>query len=362
MLQAGASATGAIRELGEALASGPFRIALTLSVIVHVALLLGLRGGEDAPARRPPMRVHFVQEIPAPTAPPAAAGRRQPADSPARPARAVTGDATAGAAEERAMQPAAQPPAPVPEIAPAADPAPAPAEAPPTGSPVPPAHEAPASPQEASPALPGVEESEAAPEIPLEAPAAAAVPADSSPARAARAPAADLPAVGGLTGSGAANAVAVPGPASLRREAPAVAGVAATAATGVPGAGAAGHGGIVGRTDGTPAGIPGATGGATAQAPAPGPPGPTLQEIAGLRRRIDARKVYPQMAIRNGWEGRVLVEMHLDLEGRLAEVRLVASSGYAILDDATITAVRHASPFPPVARVVTVPVEYRLVQ
>jgi TonB family protein len=65
------------------------------------------------------------------------------------------------------------------------------------------------------------------------------------------------------------------------------------------------------------------------------------------------------MAIRNGWEGRVLVEMHLDLEGRLAGVRLVASSGYAILDDATITAVRHASPFPPVARVVTVPVEYR---
>ena len=67
------------------------------------------------------------------------------------------------------------------------------------------------------------------------------------------------------------------------------------------------------------------------------------------------------MAVRNGWEGRVLVEMHLDLEGRLAGVRLVASSGYAILDDATITAVRHASPFPPVARVVTVPVEYRLV-
>ena len=58
----------------------------------------------------------------------------------------------------------------------------------------------------------------------------------------------------------------------------------------------------------------------------------------------------------------MLVEMHLDLEGRLAEVRLVASSGYAILDDATMHAVRDASPFPPVARVVTVPVEYRLVQ
>lgn len=67
------------------------------------------------------------------------------------------------------------------------------------------------------------------------------------------------------------------------------------------------------------------------------------------------------IAQRNGWEGRVLVEMRLDLEGALADVRLVASSGYAVLDEATITAVRLASPFPPVARVVTVPVEYRLI-
>jgi TonB family protein len=89
--------------------------------------------------------------------------------------------------------------------------------------------------------------------------------------------------------------------------------------------------------------------------------GPTAQEIAALRRRIDSRKVYPQIAIRNGWEGRVLVEMHLDLDGRLAAVRLVAGSGYSILDEATITAVRLASPFPPIARVVTVPVEYRLI-
>jgi hypothetical protein len=54
-MQAGASATGAIRELSEAFASGPFRIALALSVIVHVALLLGMRGGEVAPRSRPPV-------------------------------------------------------------------------------------------------------------------------------------------------------------------------------------------------------------------------------------------------------------------------------------------------------------------
>ena len=65
--------------------------------------------------------------------------------------------------------------------------------------------------------------------------------------------------------------------------------------------------------------------------------------------------------MRNGWEGRVLVEMHLEGDGRLADVRLLEGSGYTVLDDATITAVRRASPFPPIARVLHVPVEYRLV-
>ena len=156
-MQAGASATGAIRELGEALASGPFRIALTLSVIVHVALLLVLRGGEATPPRRPPMRVHFVREVPAPTALPAAADPRQPADSPAQ---AAAGDATAVAAEE---QPVAQPAAPAPEVAPAADPAPNPAEAPTPGSPdFPPPEASSAPPQEAPPAPPSLEKPGAA--------------------------------------------------------------------------------------------------------------------------------------------------------------------------------------------------------
>ena len=88
-------------------------------------------------------------------------------------------------------------------------------------------------------------------------------------------------------------------------------------------------------------------------------PGP--RDLATVQRRIDARKVYPQIAVRNGWEGRVLVEMHLEGDGSLAAVRLLAGSGYPVLDDATIVAVRRASPFPPIARVLTVPVEYRLV-
>ena len=90
-------------------------------------------------------------------------------------------------------------------------------------------------------------------------------------------------------------------------------------------------------------------------------PGPGLRDLAVVRHRIDAHKVYPPIAVRNGWEGRVLVEMRLEGDGSLTTVRLLEGSGYGVLDDATIVAVRRASPFPPVARVLTVPVEYRLV-
>lgn len=89
--------------------------------------------------------------------------------------------------------------------------------------------------------------------------------------------------------------------------------------------------------------------------------GPAPRDLATVRRRIDAHKVYPQIAVRNGWQGRVLVEMRLEGDGSLTAVRLLEGSGYPVLDDATITAVRRASPFPPITRVLTVPVEYRLI-
>ena len=59
--------------------------------------------------------------------------------------------------------------------------------------------------------------------------------------------------------------------------------------------------------------------------------------------------------MRNGWEGRVLVEMRLEGDGSLTAVRLLEGSGYPVLDDATIVAVRRASPFPPIARVLPSP-------
>jgi TonB family protein len=349
----GGGAAGAIREFGQALTNGPFRVALLLSLIVHLALLLGLRGVESAPPRRQPVRLHFVREVPVrlPEAEPA--GRTQHVAAQRAAARATAPGATASPAEV-----AEQPPPAAVSAAPAQAPAvpvvvaPLPADAasqPATPAPV----EAPASSPEALPPARPATRAESAPE----------------PARAAAAPV--LPVAGEAA------------PMAPLRE---VADVAVSSAAAARGFGATNGAAARGETGGAPApaaapanpagglaavgtGLTGGSGSAAAAgelstAPPAGDAGgggPSPQEIAALRHRIDSRKVYPQIAIRNGWEGRVLVEMHLDLDGRLAAVRLVAGSGYSILDDATITAVRLASPFPPIARVVTVPVEYRLI-
>ena len=351
----GGGPAGAIREFGQALANGPFRIALALSLIVHLALLLGLRGVESAPPRRQPVRVHFVREVPAPLPAAEPGGRTQhPVTQPAA-ARAADRGTTASPGEIPPRQPAAVPAAPVPAqtLRPAeAAPTPLPAAAgsqPPPPMPV----EAPAPSPEAPPPTRPATRAEAAPE-PARAAAAVALPAvgDAAPMEphrevadvaassaaanrgfAATSGGADRELAGGAPAS--APASAVPAGAEAAAGAGTAGGPGNTAAAAAPSAGTAPH--IAG-------------GG-----------GPSPQEIAALRRRIDSRKVYPPIAIRNGWEGRVLVEMHLELDGRLAAVRLVAGSGYSILDEATITAVRLASPFPPVARVVTVPVEYRLI-
>ena len=57
-----------------------------------------------------------------------------------------------------------------------------------------------------------------------------------------------------------------------------------------------------------------------------------------LRTELDKHFVYPPVARRNGWEGRVDIVVRLDHEGRLNALRIVHSSGYAILDqDALLT-------------------------
>ncbi len=88
-----------------------------------------------------------------------------------------------------------------------------------------------------------------------------------------------------------------------------------------------------------------------ASSPAPAAPlstrPPSAASRAGTRVNRDASAfatnappVYPAEALRNGWEGTVLVEIRTDAMGGVESVALARSSGYPPLDEAALVAAR----------------------
>lgn len=78
-------------------------------------------------------------------------------------------------------------------------------------------------------------------------------------------------------------------------------------------------------------------------------PEPKYQDYFNkVRERIKAKWIYPRPAGERGIEGELLIEFHIAKDGRLEFIELRHSSGTAILDDAALTAVKLAQPFPPV--------------
>lgn len=49
---------------------------------------------------------------------------------------------------------------------------------------------------------------------------------------------------------------------------------------------------------------------------------------------------YPAEALRNGWKGEVLLKLTIHLDGTVTQVSIVKSSGYPILDEAAVRAVK----------------------
>ncbi len=71
---------------------------------------------------------------------------------------------------------------------------------------------------------------------------------------------------------------------------------------------------------------------------------------------------YPRIARKMGWEGKVVVSFVVDKDGRIQDVHIVESSGFAALDKNAIATIKKAAPFPcPTVRAkLVVPVVYRL--
>lgn len=92
---------------------------------------------------------------------------------------------------------------------------------------------------------------------------------------------------------------------------------------------------------------------------APNPPPPPQDDLAfpesrpdqsalvsSVRNGIDAAKRYPRLARQAGFQGRTLLKFKLLRSGDVAELNVLESSGYEILDEAALSAVRRAAPFP----------------
>lgn len=74
-----------------------------------------------------------------------------------------------------------------------------------------------------------------------------------------------------------------------------------------------------------------------------------LQEFYdAVRKKIEARKKYPESARNAGIKGRVGVRMIILKSGQLGKVEIVDTSDREILDNAALQSVRDAAPFPPI--------------
>jgi protein TonB len=63
-----------------------------------------------------------------------------------------------------------------------------------------------------------------------------------------------------------------------------------------------------------------------------------------LRERLEQVTSYPPAAKMNRWEGQVIVQVSVQADGHLVNPSIEQSSGYAMLDEAAIEALRQASP------------------
>lgn len=65
-----------------------------------------------------------------------------------------------------------------------------------------------------------------------------------------------------------------------------------------------------------------------------------------VRQRISRFQVYPRIARRRGMEGQPVVAFTLNQQGQLTGLQLDRSSGYDLLDQAALDAVKQGAPYP----------------
>ncbi len=75
-----------------------------------------------------------------------------------------------------------------------------------------------------------------------------------------------------------------------------------------------------------------------------------LGYFTNLRKAIELVWNYPLKAAENGWSGCVDLKFSIDKGGKLTNIEVLGSSGYPVLDNAIVSAIKLASPFAPLPK------------
>ncbi|HEY9162493.1 MAG TPA: energy transducer TonB [Desulfomonilia bacterium] len=86
------------------------------------------------------------------------------------------------------------------------------------------------------------------------------------------------------------------------------------------------------------------------------------EHFAYIRNKILNNVSYPDPAKRKGWQGKVLLSFVITADGSVRELKVLKSSGFALLDRSAIKTVRDTAPFPrpPGEAQLVIPITYHL--
>jgi len=82
-----------------------------------------------------------------------------------------------------------------------------------------------------------------------------------------------------------------------------------------------------------------------------------------IRDNIQHSVVYPRIARKRGWQGKVVIKFVVWEDGHVSDVEIVESSGYSVLDKNAVKSVKTAAPFPkpPIRTELIIPIRFGLV-
>ena len=67
----------------------------------------------------------------------------------------------------------------------------------------------------------------------------------------------------------------------------------------------------------------------------------TSSKVQRLNHSIQNRIIYPQLAVRRGWQGRVSIAIEVSAAGQAKDIQVTHSSGFQLLDKTAINAIRN---------------------